>query len=294
MSKELQPTRKPTTLALTAAIVSALAALWLAAPRPKEPTFDGKPLSYYLDKQTYGELRTERDARDSIRDFGTNAVPSLIAILDARESRFKARVRSLLAGQRLIRFRSAPLVVRQRQAALACAELGPMAAPAIPSLTRFVDHPEIAPAAIAALAMIGPVTFPLLTNALSGGIPAARIEAAGDLRYMLPREQAVSPLLRALRDPLPGVRANAAGSLGFLGRHPHSVVPALLACLGDIDLSVRTSAVQALGWFGPSAHSAIPSLLALQREEDGTVLGQKIAEALKAIDAAVAESRGVR
>ena len=256
--------------------------------------FEGRPLSHYLDNQTYGELRTERDARESIRDFGTNAVPYLIQILDARESRFKVRIRAFVQSQRLIRFRSTPLVVRQRQAALACAELGPMAAPAIPSLVHFVDNPDIAPAAIAALAMIGPVTFPILTNALLSGIPAARIEAAGDLRYMLPREQAVPPLLLALRDPLPGVRANAAGSLGFLGRHPEAVVPALMACLADTDLAVRTSAVEALGWFHHNATRAVPSLLELQRNETGTVLGQKIAEALKAIDAAAAESAGVK
>ncbi len=256
--------------------------------------FEGRPLSHYLDNQTYGELRTERDARDSIRDFGTNAVPYLIEILDARESRLKAGLRAFAQSQRLIRFRSTPLVVRQRQAALACAELGPMAAPAIPSLVHFLDNPDIAPAAIAALAMIGPVTFPILTNASLRGIPAARIEAAGDLRYMLPRELAVPPLLIALRDPLPGVRANAAGSLGFLGSKPDRVVPALVACLADTDLSVRTSAVEALGWFRQSATSAIPSLVELQRNETGTVLGRKIEEALKAIDAAAAESAGVR
>ena len=277
-----------------AAIAIAFTALWLTAPEPKEPMFEGKPLSYYLDKQTYGELRTERDARESIRDFGTNAVPSLIEILSARESRFRAKVRAFVQNQPLIRFRSVPLVVRQRQAALACAELGPMAAPAIPSLVHFVDNPDVAPAAIAALAMIGPATFPILTNALLSGIPAARIEAAGDLRYMLPREQAVPPLLCALRDPLPGVRANAAGSLGFLGAKPDAVVPALMVCLADTDLAVRTSAVEALGWFRQSATRAVPNLVELQRNETGTVLGQKIAEALKAIDAAAGESAGVR
>ena len=287
-------TARRTAITLVSVVAVVIAALRLANPSAREPMFEGRPLSYYLDKQTYGELRTERDARESIRDFGTNAVPSLIEILNARESQFKAKLRGILQSQPLIRFQSTPLSVRQRQAALACAELGPMAAPAIPSLLPFVDDPDLAPAAIAALAMIGPVTFPVLTNALLAGIPAARIEAAGDLRYMLPREQAVPPLLQALRDPLPNVRANAAGSLGFLGSNPTTVVPALMACLADTDLSVRTSAVQALGWFGQNATAAISSLRELQRQEDGTVLGQKIAEALKAIGAATAESAGVR
>ena len=59
--------------------------------QPTEPHLNSIPLSHYLDKQTYGELRTERDARESIRDFGTNAVPYLIRILEARESKLKTK-----------------------------------------------------------------------------------------------------------------------------------------------------------------------------------------------------------
>ena len=33
----------------------------------REPELNGIPLSHFLDKQTYGELRTERDASESIR-----------------------------------------------------------------------------------------------------------------------------------------------------------------------------------------------------------------------------------
>lgn len=32
-----------------------------------EPHLGGVPLSHFLDKQTYGELHTERDASESIR-----------------------------------------------------------------------------------------------------------------------------------------------------------------------------------------------------------------------------------
>src|SRR5262245_65790695 len=111
-------TARRTAITLVSVVAVVVAVLRLANPSVREPVFDGRPLSYYLDKQTYGELRTERDARESIRDFGTNAVPSLIEILNARESRFKAKLRGVLQSQPLIRFHSTPLSVRQRQAAL--------------------------------------------------------------------------------------------------------------------------------------------------------------------------------
>ena len=264
--------------------VAIIASVLLASSRQSsEPQLNGRPLSFYLDRQTYGELRTERDARESIRDFGTNALPLLIDILNARESRLKVMLREIAQSQSVIRFRFTPLYIRQSQAALACQELGPLAAPAIPALTRFVDDPALAAAALSALAMIGPETFPILTNALWSGIPPARIEAAGVLRYMQPRVLPLPALMHALRDPIAAVRANAASSLGFLASEPATVVPALMKCLDDPDASVRASAVQGLGWLKAHAKPAIPRLLELERTEEGTSFGQKITEALNSI-----------
>ena len=276
---------------ITAGIVTSVV---LAPSRqPPEPQLDGQPLSYYLDRQTYGELRTERDARESLRDFGTNAVPYLIYILDARESRFRRWFRELLQSQSWIRVRMTPLHLRQTQAAMACQELGPIALPVIPSLTRFVDDPILAAPALSALATISPATFSILTNALLSGIPPARIEAAGVLRYTLPSALPLPALSQALRDPVPAVRANAASSLGFLGSSPETVVPALIACLDDPDSNVRASAVQGLGWLKHHAKPAIPKLLVLQRAEEGSSFGQKITEALNSIQATLPEASGV-
>jgi len=277
----------------SAIAVAIIASVLLTASRqPVEPLLDGKPPSYYLDRQTYGELRTERSARETIREFGTNALPYLIEILDARESRFKVKLRELAQSQTLIRFRFTPLYILQSQAAMACQELGPLAAPAIPSLTRFVDDPVLAAAVLSSLAMIGPETFPILTNALLNGIPPARIEAAGALRYMEPRSLPLHALLHSLGDPVAAVRANAASSLGFLGCEPEMVVPALITCLDDPDASVRSSAVQGLGWLKVHAVPAIPKPLELQRAEEGTSFGQKITEALEAINAGLIQETG--
>ena len=256
--------------------------------QPTEPHLNSIPLSHYLDKQTYGELRTERDARESIRDFGTNAVPYLIRILEARESKLKTTFRELAQKQTLIRFRFTPLFARQSQAALACAELGPVAASASPALARLANDPLLCRHAITALAMIGPENFQVLTNALLTGIPAARAEAAGDLRYMFPRDLPVPALLHALNDPDAEVRSNAAGSLAFLHCQLNVVVPSLITCLRDTDATVRGTVAQSLGWLQQDAVSALPALSQLLREAPDAASEVKITEAIRSIETAAA------
>jgi len=271
-------------------ILLVLALIVLATSRqPAEPQRHGIPLSHYLDQQTYGELRTERDARESIRSFGSNAVPHLIRILEARESTLKTTFRELAQKQTLIRFRFTPLFARQSQAALACAELGPVAASASPALARLANDPLLCRHAITALAMIGPENFPVLTNVLFTGIPAARAEAAGDLRYMIPRDLPVPALLHALNDPDAEVRSNAAGSLAFLHCQLNVVVPTLIACLRDADATVRGTAAQSLGWLQQDAVSALPALSQLLREAPDAASEVKITEAIRSIETATAQ-----
>ncbi len=279
---------------ITLAVLAA-AGLRLASRQPREPEYDGQPLRYYLSSQTYGDLRREREAREAIREMGSNAVPCLMEILSARESWFAHQFRQLLRRQSLVRLNLVPLAERQRHAAMACLEIGPAAAPAIPALARLVDDPDLACWAIAALSQIGPQTFPLLTNALlNGRLPLARVEAAGDLRYMQARHLPVPALLQALKEPIPLVRSRALDTLGFLGCRPDLVVPALIACLEDPDVTVRLSAVRSLGWFRSDAASAIPALLELFRREESTALGHEVREALNAIDPAVVEGAGTK
>jgi HEAT repeat protein len=260
-------------------------AIALLAARPtREPEYDGQPLSYYLSSLTYSQVRLERSARDAILNIGSNAMPWLVEILDARESRFKMWFNEVAARQSLIRFRFRPLAARQVQAAMACQELGPAAAPAIPSLARLVDDPQLGHLAVAALAEIGPQTFPLLTNALASRWPSTRFAAVGHLRLARPRERAVAPLLAALRSEEFNMRVMAAESLGALGLPSPQVVGALAAALDDPDARVRLSAARALGWCGEAAACVAPRLLEAHRSLEGAPEQQHISEALKSID----------
>jgi HEAT repeat protein len=277
-------------LGLAAIAIAGLAVLL----RSREPQYDGHTLSYYLSSQTYGDLRRERDAREAIRQIGSNAVPYLVDILNARESVLETRLRGFLQHQSLIQLSFVPLAARQKQAAMACAELGPVAAPAIPALTNLLEDPFLASWAVCALAQIGSQTFPFLTNTIVHGIPVARIEAAGHLRSLQPRERSASALLQALQDSDASVRKMAASSLGFLGCQPDQVVPALMARLEDTDPSVRVIAAESLGWFKEQAAPAVPRLLELFHQEQASGRGHEVAEALKAIDSEAAANAGVQ
>jgi HEAT repeat protein len=281
-------------IALATPALVILAASVVALRRPREPEYDGQPLSYYLSSLTYSQVRLERNARDAIHDMGSNAVPHLIRILDARESRFKSWFNDLAAHQSIIRFRFHSLNLQKAQAAMACEELGPAAAATIPSLSRLINEPDLAGPAMAALAQIGPQTFPLLTNALLTGNVEARVAAAGELRQMRPRDLAVPMALQALRDISPIVRSRAAETLGALALNSPTVLSALIGCLDDTDASVRASATQSLHWFGAAAAPAVPKLLELFKKAAGMPAQDQIVDALKAIDPAAAESVGVK
>jgi HEAT repeat protein len=157
-----------------------------------------------------------------------------------------------------------------------------------------INEPDLAGPAMAALAQIGPQTFPLLTNALLTGFVEARIAAAGELRQMRPRDRAVPMVLQALKDTSPAVRSRAAETLGALAYNCSQVMAALIDCLDDPDVSVRASATQSLRWFGAAAAPAVPKLLELFKNEAGMPAQDSIAEALKAIDPPAAQSAGIK
>jgi HEAT repeat protein len=260
---------------------------------PCQPEHDGEPLTYHLASLSYGDVRRERAAREAIRAMGPASLPHLIRILEKRESPLKVRCQRLLERQRLVRFRTTPLRVHQTHAALACAELGPAAAPAIPALAALIEDPNLTGDACAALSQIGPQTLPLLTNALRSTSALTRVEAAGHLRNLRPRDLPVPALLQALHDTNAPVRSRTAESLGALGCASDRVVPALIACLDDPDLAVRLSAAQSLGWLGPAAAPALPTLIELLRKEEMAPAGSHLAQAIKTIDPSAAEGAGV-
>jgi HEAT repeat protein len=101
-------------------------------------------------------------------------------------------------------------------------------------------------------------------------------------------ERATGPLLGALRDGDPYVRAAAVESLPRVAR-PETAVPCLIAALDDADHMVRGRAAEALGDIG--AHDATEPLFALlRREEPGSRAQRAAAAALDRLGAGEAHA----
>ena len=74
-------------------------------------------------------------------------------------------------------------------------------------------------------------------------------------------QPAVAPLVRMLRHPDAGRRAEAAGVLARIGPEAKEAVPELITSLNDPDLEVRKAAARALGQIGKEAAEAVGPLL---------------------------------
>ena len=117
-----------------------------------------------------------------------------------------------------------------RSAATALKTTG--ADPAILTLAKF--RPSIDAVARAFELLRGPRTVPPLLEALKDPDPAVRACAAEALGPFKAQE-AFEPLLSLLDDPFPGVRAGAAHSLGSLG--DRRAVPSLIGLLQDVRIT---------------------------------------------------------
>src|SRR5437870_12631878 len=82
--------------------------------RPREPSYQGKPLSVWLEG--YNPYRTSdsgvlveqpewRKADESVRHLGTNAIPTLLKMLRARDTAFKTRLMRLAQKQHIVKIK---------------------------------------------------------------------------------------------------------------------------------------------------------------------------------------------
>jgi HEAT repeat protein len=195
-------------------------------------------------------LQHAAQALGEIGPGATDAVPALVQALKDVDEEFdrltiagalcrvrpreRAALNTLEAGLRHANFQPRQL------AAMLLGELGPDAAPVVPSLAKLLSDIDesVRTAAAEALAKIG-----------------------------RDGPSAVPALLRALEDEKPKVRTAAATALGLYAQKPAAVVPALARLLRDRDASVRQAASAALVGFGGEARAAVPALAETLRDE---------------------------
>jgi hypothetical protein len=128
---------RPSGLLLIFLIVGGAASLWVTMTL-REPSYRGKPLSFWLLRAEAAEVLDPKDpkfieCREAIRGIGTNAIPMLLRILRAKDSASKKAVLKLVEKQNFVRI---PLRGDEEQKGKAQAGfylLGELASNAVPA-----------------------------------------------------------------------------------------------------------------------------------------------------------------
>jgi hypothetical protein len=240
----------------------------IQSARAAEPVYNGKPLSEWLlilkiGHTSTGEQVEEADAKEAIRQMGTNAIPTLLDILGATDGN-KRRVLGRLESRgfrEVFQNRNVSTGDLEDMGVQGFGILGTNAVSAVPKINKLFCHSEACSAAAETLAELGPEGFAALTNGMSdkdlAGVVVWTIghKGGGDV------ETLTRLLISALNNPERATRGNAADFLG--GKDAALAIPALIPMLDDREYYPRTRAAHALSSYGPTAAAAIPKLLSL-------------------------------
>ncbi len=255
----MHPRVKVTFAALAAFSLAVVA--WLTLP-PAEPVYNGRRLSQCLAPSLSNPDRGARSwsarnlqADEAVRHLGTNALPTLLRMLQSTDSSVKARLIDLEERRGGIFIKYASAAERNQAAQRGFEVLGPEASNAVPALLTIARRnlsPASLSAAIAALGAIG---------------PPARAAVPSLLQWATNNGTQAGPAIRAL---------------GRIRADPSLVVPFLTNALPGPN--VRPSVVFALGEFGTNALPAVPALLALLHSEADLTDKRIYTNALNKID----------
>jgi hypothetical protein len=241
-----------------------------AVSHSAEPYYQGRSLTEWLaayQNAPDGGVE-EQKAADAIRQIGTNALPCLLQRL--RRQTPKWRINAAGAATHL----PEPLghwwvvwLLGGEDGLVAATAgfdiLGPAAAPAIPDLLRLMDGRDTHDIAIVALASIGDVGLPFLTEALATrtNSVALRAGAAETMGLMETRNRMVVPVLVGCLEHEQPVAVAAARTLGVVKVEPDTVVPALTNAMQRPWPNLRIAAMTSLSRFEEQARPAAPALL---------------------------------
>jgi HEAT repeat protein len=241
-------------------LVAVAAALWVW--RSHDPVYQGKRLSAWTaDLDGYAGPKM-KGAQNAIHHIGAEAVPYVIGLLQARDTRFKGWINKLLSKQSWTKFRLNDATELRKRGLFACEALGTNARPAIPALTALLYDPKVCRHASFVLVGFGPEITPILTNAAAHPDPVIRWSSIASMAR-LDDSTTIPMLLRMMNDPDGQVRAFAAEVFGYVAKDPAIGIPPLLKALQDQDQRVQSAAAYRLQlWVQhPEARAAMPLLL---------------------------------
>jgi hypothetical protein len=242
------------------AVLGGLAWVALQTKKPSEPVYQGKRLSKWL--ANYQGPSPETD--EVVRRLGTNAIPTLLRMLRAKDSKLTTWFVSLARKQHLIKFGYTDDYLSNGQAARAFDSLGADAKEAVPELIKIFEQ------------NISPNSQNYTAWSLGAIGPAA--------------SQAVPTLLGGTTNTYYTGRT-AIFALGRIHAEPELVVPALTELLKDPNRDVRVSTISSLELFGSDAKPAVAALVQSLNDQDPLVR-KLVQSALQKIDPETAAKVG--
>ncbi len=297
--------RRYIALAILAAIV--VAGLLLAGRRGDTVAYQGKSV------KTWSELAYSGDptATTALKTLGSNAVPTLIELLQTKDSLLHKELWSLAPRlptrwRRIVWRRIGPpnAAATRGAAARALGIIGPEANAAVPFLARALQDPEheVCWDAATALSRIGKESVPVLIAALQNRDSTRRRAIAYALAEIGPDAEAALPaltqrlqdndpevqkaaayslsyirtplqltLVKMSRDPAPARRQQALARLATIGPSDGVVTNLMVRALTDPVPEVRLAAVKALGQVSERAQPAVPGLTACLSDQCAAV-----------------------
>ena len=190
---------------LTVALIGVI--VWYVAHRPDKPIYQGRTLTNWLGdfgavQVTFTPPRrgmaiaSTREANEAVHQIGTNAIPTLLALLRVKDSALKVKLIYLLQRQHLLKFRLRPAEEWNAIAACAFSVVGTNAKPAVPELIAIANQnisKESRCSAIGSLGGIGPAAaeaIPFLFQCMTNADSQVRSAAYGTMLLIDPKAAA--------------------------------------------------------------------------------------------------------
>ena len=249
------------------AFLVATAVAWLFLRRV-EPVYNGKPLTFwaqqYASNKRSGRKELAREAEFAVQQIGTNAIPFLLDLMQARDSDLKKRLRQHVASKW-----HDPLHLNdnsgkvRRMGAHGLAAIGTNAPAAVPALIELAtQHPDedgryIAVFALRTLGPAAEAAIPFYIQCLTNKDNTICNEAAVGLALIPHRHETTFPAflkyLESIETSAGWELYSTIGLLWRFGTNAKPAVPRLLSLLNDSNPNVREAVTNSLLWIDPEA-----------------------------------------
>jgi HEAT repeat protein len=212
---------------------------------------------YLSNSKTTPPTRLQAD--EAVKAIGTNAIPTLLNILQTKGSLIGLKLALLAQKQHLIHVNYIAPESRYGEVGPAFQALGSDGKHAVPALIGIYERNVSGWSRYWTAGVLGTIG-PAASNAVpmllmgatdtNGPIRSACLHALGSIHTQ--PELVVPALMQSLKDKDPTARIAAAGSLGDYGKDARASVPALKRLLNDPDMRVRFITMKSLQLIGPA------------------------------------------